>query len=179
MVKRDAGDRAGGAVSVERYRALLADRLRAEGVASAETAEHAELVFNLTRLYSRMTQDFEAMHRRRGWTWAGFRIMNVLWALDAVELRDVARLSGGSRAAISAALNALQRAGLVTRIRDDVDRRLVRLELTEPGRAALTDAIHAQAELERRWLDELDTVDQRRLTDLLARLADQKKPRSD
>jgi hypothetical protein len=39
-----------------------------------------------------MTQEFEAMHRRRGWTWAGLRIMSVLWPVDTVELRDIARL---------------------------------------------------------------------------------------
>lgn len=171
----DSGGR-GPAITVEQYRALLAERLRADGVASDDTAEHAELVFNLTRLHSRMTQDFEAMHRRRGWTWAGFRIMNVLWAVDTVELRDIARLSGASRAAISSALNTLQRAGLVDRVRDTVDRRLVRLQLTERGRDALVDAIGEQAERERRWLDELDLDDQRQLTRLLARVADRRRP---
>jgi hypothetical protein len=126
----------GPAIAVEQYRAVLAERLRAIGVTSDDTAEHAELVSNLTRLHSRMTQDLEAMHRGRGSTWAGFRIMNVLWAVDIVELRDIARLSGASRAAISSALNTRQRAGLVYRVRDTADRRLVlafALEHSEQG----------------------------------------------
>jgi len=166
----------GRTISVEEYRALLAERLRTGGVAGTDAANHAELVFNLTRLHSRMAKDFEVLHRRRGWTWAGFRIMNVLWAVGAVELRDVARLSGGSRAAVSSALNTLERDGLVARIRDTADRRLVRLDLTERGRSVLHDAMREQAELERQWLSVLDVADQRILTQLLGALADRGKP---
>src|ERR1700740_15596 len=139
-------------ISVEDYRELLARRLRADGVVDRDAAEHAELVFNLTRLHHRLSRDFEALHRRRGWTWAGFRIMNVLWAVGAAELRDVARLSGGSRAAVSRALNTLERDGLVSRIRDSADRRLVRLQLTEHGRSALREAMREQAGREREGL---------------------------
>ena len=99
--------------------------------------------------------------------------MNVLWALGAVELRDVARLSGGSRAAISSALNTLERDGLVTRRRDTADRRLVRLELTVRGGAELLDAIQEQARRESEWLSSLAESDQVLLTRLLSALADQ------
>src|ERR1700751_2110888 len=108
-------------ISVEEYRELLAQRLRVDGVVDRDAAEHAELVFNLTRLHHRLSRDFEALHRRRGGTWAGFRIMNVLWAVGAAELRDVARLSGGSRRAVSRPLNTLERDGLVSWIRDRAD----------------------------------------------------------
>lgn len=160
------------AIVVEEYRELLARRLREDGLVGADAADHAELVFNLHRLQHRLTQDFEQLHRRRGWTWAGFRIMNVLWALGAAELRDVARLSGTSRAAVSSALNPLERDGLVTRTKDPADRRLVRLELTDRGRAALQDAMREQADRERAWLSALDADDQRFLAHLLATIAD-------
>jgi DNA-binding MarR family transcriptional regulator len=103
--------------------------------------------------------------------------MNVLWAIGPVELRDVARLSGASRAAISSALNTLERDGLVTRVRDTGDRRLVRLELTDQGRKALLDAMREQADRERRLFAALDPADRRQLIDLLATLADQDMPR--
>ena len=163
-------------ITVEEYRSLLARRLQADGIVDRDAAEHAELVFNLTRLQHRLSRDFEAMHRRRGWTWAGFRIMNVLWAVGAAELRDVARLSGASRAAISSALNTLERDGLVSRIRDSADRRLVRLQLTEHGRSALHEAMREQAGREREWLVALAPADQQQLSMLLAALADQKVP---
>ncbi|TAM67454.1 MarR family transcriptional regulator [Mycobacterium sp.] len=163
-------------ITVEEYRELLAGRLRADGVVGAGAAERAELVFNLTRLQHRLSRDFEGMHRRRGWTWAGFRIMNVLWAVGAAELRDIARLSGASRAAISSALNTLERDGLVLRTRDSADRRLVRIQLTQHGRDALREAMREQGEREREWFAELEPSEQRRLSALLAALADRKAP---
>ncbi len=163
-------------ITVEEYRDLLAQRLRAESVVGLDAADHAELVFNLTRLQHRLSRDFDGLHRRRGWTWAGFRIMNVLWAFGAAELRDVARLSGASRAAVSSALNPLERDGFVCRMRDDADRRLVRLQLTEHGRTALRAAMREQADRERDWLSPLDVSDQHRLSVLLAALADSEPP---
>lgn len=162
--------------SVKAYRGLLTKRLRVEGGLGADAPDHAELIFNLTRLHARISQDFEVLHRRRGWSWSGFRIMNVLWVFGSVEQRDVARLSGGSRSAISSALNTLQRDGLVERIKDRADRRQVRLELTERGQLALRDAIRDQADLERRWLSVLDASDRRSLSEVLGRLADQPRP---
>jgi DNA-binding MarR family transcriptional regulator len=163
-------------ITVEEYRDLLARRLCEDDVGGPDAAEHAELVFNLTRLHHRLSRDFEGVHRRRGWTWAGFRIMNVLWAVGAAEPRDVARLSGASRAAVSSALNTLERDGLVSRTRDSADRRLVRLQLTPHGRVALREAMREQGDRERAWFSELPAADQRRLSGLLAALADRMAP---
>lgn len=158
---------------VEEFRAALVRRHLADGVVDAASSARAELVFNLTRLHVRLSADFETLHRRRGWTWAGFRIMNVLWAVGPAELRDLARLSGASRASISSALNTLERDGLVTRSRVDGDRRLVRIELTERGQGELREGMRAQAEREALWFDALDPHERGHLTALLARLADQ------
>ena len=174
----DADASLGRTTGVEAYRALLGERHRCEGVVDADAAKRAELVFNLVRLQHRLSRDFEALHRRRGWTWAGFRIMNVLWAVGAVELRDLARLSGASRAALSSALNTLQRDGLVERTRDADDRRLVRLALTDKGRAELRGGIREQAQREARWFAALGAADRDRLTALLAVLADQETPQN-
>lgn len=163
-------------ITVEEYRQLLAERLSADDVVGRDAAEHAELVFNLSRLHYRLSRDFEGLHRRRGWTWAGFRIMNVLWAIGATELRDVARLSGASRAAVSSALNTLERDGLVHRVRDGTDRRLVRIQLTAEGSSALREAMREQGDRERAWLSELVPSDQQRLSRLLGALADRQAP---
>ncbi|HXB85477.1 MarR family winged helix-turn-helix transcriptional regulator, partial [Mycobacterium sp.] len=96
--------------------------------------------------------------------------------VGAAEGRDVARLSGASRAAVSSALNTLERDGLVSRIRDSADRRLVRLQLTEHGRSALHEAMREQAGREREWLVALAPAEQQQLSMLLAVLADQKVP---
>ena len=165
-------------ITVEEYRELLARQLGADDVVGPDAAGHAELMFNLSRLHYRLSRDFEGLHRRRGWTWAGFRIMNVLWAIGAAELRDVARLSGASRAAVSSALNTLERDGLVRRVRDSADRRLVRIELTQQGSVALREAMREQGDRERAWLSELAPSDQQHLCRLLGALADRKAPPS-
>jgi DNA-binding MarR family transcriptional regulator len=104
---------------------------------------------------------------------------HVLWAVGPAELRDVARLSGASRAAVSSALNTLERDGLVRRIRDSADRRLVRIQLTRHGRLALREAMREQGDREREWFSALAVADQQRLTGLLAVVADRKAPSSE
>jgi DNA-binding MarR family transcriptional regulator len=151
-------------------------RHQADGVVDADASARAELVFHLTRLHVRLSGDFDALHRRRGWTWAGFRIMNVLWAVGPAELRDLARLSGTSRAAISSALNTLERDGLVVRSPVDGDKRLVQVELTARGNTELLDGIRAQAERERDWFAALEPDERSQLTALLARLSSQSAP---
>jgi DNA-binding MarR family transcriptional regulator len=164
------------AAGVEDFRAALVERHRTEGVADADASARAELVFQLTRLHVRLSGDFDALHRRRGWTWAGFRIMNVLWTVGPAELRDLARLSGTSRAAISSALNPLERSGLVARSPVDGDKRLVRVELTPRGHEELLEGIRDQVERERQWFGELDPAERAQLTGLLARLGGRPTP---
>lgn len=154
-------------ISAEQFRALLAERHAHDGVIEPDAVANADLVFNLMRLHARLVGDFEALHRRHGWTWAGWRIMNVLWAVGPAGLRDVARLSGASRAAVSSALNTLQRDGLVERCRATADRRLVRLVLTALGEGRLQAAMRDQAGRERAWFSALAPGDRRRLAGLL------------
>lgn len=165
-----------GRLPVRAYRQLIRDRLVREDILDESDSARMELVFNLSRLLNRLGQDFETVHRRHGWTWAGFRIMNVLWVAGPVELREVARLSGSSRASISSALNTLERDGLVTRRRNGTDRRQVLLELTERGRSELRGGMRDQADLEREWFGPLSAQDQEVLTRLLGALADQVRP---
>lgn len=162
--------------SVREFRRRLEARLADEHGFSQQQLRSTDLVFNLSRLLSRLSQDFESAHRRYGWTWAGFRIMNVLWALGAVELRDVARLTGSSKASISSALNTMERDGLVRRTRDPADKRQVRVSLTEQGNTELHRGIPLQSRQERRWFEVLSVAEQQQLTTLLARLADQPTP---
>jgi DNA-binding MarR family transcriptional regulator len=164
------------ALSVEGFRDALAARHAAERTVAEEAVANALLTFSLMRLQTRLSQDFESVHRRRGWSWPGFRIMNVLWAIGTVELRDVARLSGDSRAAISSAVKTLERDGLVRRISGTGDRRLVRIALTEHGSAQLKDGMHDQAQREKAWFGSLSAQARDELTAALTELADQARP---
>ena len=158
-------------------RALIRQRHLEEGIVqSRDVLERMEIMFNLMRLTTRLVRDFESVHRPLGGTWAGFRILNLLWAAGDLEPRDLARLTGASRASISSALNTLETLGQVTRHTRPTNRRSVRVALTDKGREALSLAMVEQASRERAWLDVLTPAERATLRHLIARLHDQEPP---
>lgn len=160
---------------VSEYRRRLHARLLAEGAAPDE-ADRAQLVFSLVRLFTRLGQDYEAAHRRLGWSWSGFRLMNILWAAGPMESRELVRASGSSRANVASLLNTLERDGLIERARSSEDRRQVLVRLTIHGEMRLHDGIVVQAECDRRWLSMLTPQQQSVAEGLLTALADQPRP---
>lgn len=101
--------------------------------------------FNLFRLSSRLLQDLEAtVHRPRGLSLAGFRVLFTTWIHDQLEPRELAQLSGVSRAAVSGVLKTLERDGLVERNREQADRRLVTVRVTQDGESLLRETYAAQ-----------------------------------
>jgi DNA-binding MarR family transcriptional regulator len=129
--------------------------------------------FDLIRASTRLVQRLESeAHRPAGWSMAGFRVMFCVWVAGELEPRDIARLSGLSRAAVSSVLNTIERDGLVERTRESSDRRLVTVRLTEDGRRRLVAAYAAQNAAERDFLDPLSESEQQRLASDLARLLD-------
>lgn len=111
--------------------------------------------FNLFRASSRLLHDLEVeVHRPLGLSLAGFRVLFTVWVFGELEPRQIASLSGVTRAAVSGVLNTLERDGFAERSRDQADRRLVTVRLTEDGatkvEAAYTsqnlrEAVHFQA----------------------------------
>jgi DNA-binding MarR family transcriptional regulator len=129
------------------------------------------LVLTLNRVASALIYDIEAsVHRPRGWTWPGFRLLFVLWLAGPAEAKRVAELSGTSRAAVSALVNTLERDGLVERRQADHDRRAVRLSLTPAGHDAITSAFRAHNERERAWSGVLTEPERATLVTLLEKL---------
>ena len=109
--------------------------------------------FNLIRAANLLVQRLEAeVHRPAGWTMAGFRVMFCVWVGDNLEPRDIARLSGLSRAAVSSVLNTLERDGLIARTRESTDRRLVTVRLSADGETRLIAAYEKQNLLEQEFL---------------------------
>jgi DNA-binding MarR family transcriptional regulator len=144
----------------------------------AELAPETDLdamvvVFNLIRLANRIVFDLESsVHRRRGWSWAGFRILFTLWIAGPLEPRTLARLSAVTRASISSVLNTLERDGLVRRRRASMDRRIVTVDLTPTGRAEVAAAFRDHNARERDWTSALTGAERRELAGLLHRLLD-------
>lgn len=113
--------------------------------------------FDLIRLSTRLVQHLEStVHRPAGWSMAGFRVMFCVWVADGLEPRDIARLSGLSRAAVSSVLNTLERDGLVARLHESDDRRLVTVRLTDDGRSRIEAAYRRQHVEEQRFFAQLD-----------------------
>ncbi len=129
-----------GRLAAERVHELVED-LDAEAFAAS---------FNLFRLSSKFLHDLETtVHRPRGLSLAGFRVLFTVWIHDQLEPRDLARLSGVSRAAVSGVLKTLERDGLIERSREQADRRLVTVRVTEQGEQLLRETYSEQNRRER------------------------------
>ncbi|HET6500408.1 MAG TPA: MarR family transcriptional regulator [Amycolatopsis sp.] len=130
------------------------------------------LCLTLHRLTSTLVYDWEStVHRPRGWSWGGFRVLYVLWIAGPMEAKRVAQLSGMSRAAVSALVNTLERDGLVSRTQAEHDRRAVLLDLTEAGREATSSTFSEHNEREQAWATVLTKNEQATLIGLLEKLA--------
>jgi len=130
------------------------------------------LVLSLHRAANMLVYDLEStVHRPRGLSWPGFRVMFVIWLAGPLEAKKVAELSGMSRAAVSALVGTLEKDGFVVKDRDPDDGRALRLGLTPAGLDAIADDFRAHNEREREWADALTEDEQRTLVDLLEKVA--------
>jgi DNA-binding MarR family transcriptional regulator len=160
-----------------RFPELLRERHRDLGTTAGRDLDAIEMVTHLTRLVARLVQDFEqSVHRPLGSTWAGFRILNVLWIFDGVDQQEIERLSGSSKASVSSALQTLENRGLIERRRDPRDRRRLLVQLTPTGREELEKAISSQTERERAWTQVLSDEEIQQLITLLSKVVNQPRP---
>nr|WSY48931.1 MarR family transcriptional regulator [Streptomyces sp. NBC_00886] len=129
------------------------------------------LVLTLHRAANMVVYDLEStVHRPRGWSWPGFRVLFAIWLSGPVEAKKIAELSGMSRAAVSALVATLEKDGLVSKKRAEYDGRAVQVNLTDAGLEAITSAFRAHNEREREWASPLSEEEQHTLIDLLGKL---------
>ncbi|MDY7103337.1 MAG: MarR family transcriptional regulator [Actinomycetota bacterium] len=127
-------------------------RTRAREVGAEVDPAVVITVFDLLHLANRLETDFENnVHRPRGFSWAGFRIMFCLWVEGVLEPSRLAHLSGVSRATVSSVCNTLERDGLIVRMPGNGDRRTVEIRLSEAGVESVSAAFVAQERRERAW----------------------------
>lgn len=145
---------------------------RAGAAGAAIDPEAMRLVIGLHRVSSMIVYDLEStVHRPSGWSWAGFRLLFVLWVTGRQDASTAAHLCGMSRPAVSALVKTLARAGLLTRTTAEHDRRVALLELSPAGREKLAGAFHRHHERERLWASALEPAEQAELSRLLAKLS--------
>lgn len=129
--------------------------------------------FNLFRASTRIIQDLEStVHRPLGLSTAGFRILFTIWTLGEMEPRELARLAGVSRAAISGSVNTLVTAGLVEKSREQQDRRLITVRLTSDGAALVATSYRQQNEREQELFASLSRQDLEHLRRILGALVE-------
>jgi DNA-binding MarR family transcriptional regulator len=133
------------------------------------------LVLSLHRTVGMLVYDLEAtVHRPRGLSWPGFRLLFALWIAGPLEVRRVAELAGMSRAAVSALVKTLERDGFLRRRPIEHDRRLVELDLTEQGRTEIAKTFGVHNERERLWAEALSPEEQQTMIRLLRKLMERR-----
>lgn len=133
--------------------------------------EAVRLILTLYRVTNMIVYDMESVvHRPRGWSYPGFRLLFTLWIAGPMEAKKAAELSGMSRQAVSALVGTLVRDGLVSKTPHESDRRAVRLSLTAAGTNAITSAFAAHNDRERLWAETLSPDERETLVRLLGKL---------
>jgi DNA-binding MarR family transcriptional regulator len=151
---------------------LLTKKHLQAGLVSEEGYVRMLIVANLLRTSMQLATRSDAYQRQYGWSWAGFRLLAILWSEGDLEIRQLAELSMSTRAAVSSAVNKLEAAGMVRRKPVPDDRRLVVVQLTDAGRCQMEPAMKGQLALEEELLSSLGPEQQRQLMELLRTVAD-------
>ncbi len=137
--------------------------------------EAFSLAYNLLHVAYLLINDLEAtVHRPRGLTLPGFRLLFKLWLLGPAMPARLAELSLTSRSAITNAVHTLERAGLVERRPSETDGRVVMVALTGKGEATVREVFDLQAAREAAWFAALEPAERERLTALLRRLVERR-----
>ncbi|MGC5014891.1 MarR family winged helix-turn-helix transcriptional regulator [Streptosporangium sp. DT93] len=153
----------------QRYAAYARERLAA--MPPPADAEAFALAYNLLQLAYLLVTDLETrIHRPRGWTLPGFRLMFKLWLLGPTRPVRLAEISSMSRSAVTNAVNTLERDGLVERRPDPDDGRAVTVALTPAGESAVREVFAEQTRREQEWFSPLAPGERGELTDLLDRV---------
>lgn len=131
----------------------------------------ARLSFVLKRAFL----ELDALHQERLAPYGiEARDMAVLLLLDSREpesQQQAARRLAVDRTTMVSLIDGLEAKGLVTRRPDTADRRRNVVELTDAGRATLTDALRASDEAEAELLAALDETEAAQFREMLRRIA--------
>ena len=97
-------------------------------------------------------------------------VLEVLWDSDGLTPGELADLLHVSTPTVVKSATRMEATGLLARRRDETDRRLVRLFLTDRGRSVQSDIEAARDELERRATASLTDAERRHLVSALRKI---------
>lgn len=140
----------------------------------------SHLALSLNRASGILTDAAEAaVHRPNGLVWSSFRLLFTLWVLGEADQARLPELTSSNKAAVSSAVLALARKGLVERVDSPHDRRTKVVRLTASGDARVRDALVAQDPLFTDWAAVLTPEEQRQLAALLHKMLQGRVPMRD
>jgi DNA-binding MarR family transcriptional regulator len=91
---------------------------------------------------------------------SGLGVLRVLVAEDGLKATEAAERAWSNPGTLTAVVNTLVKDGFVERRADEADRRVVRLYITEPGRAVVTYYVSQAAPMWRKAFDFVDAGDE-------------------
>jgi DNA-binding MarR family transcriptional regulator len=102
-----------------------------------------------------------------------FLLLNSLLRMKKCKVNDLAQELNLSSGATTLALNRLEEEGLILRTRDEGDRRIVRVELTEEGRALILRLVGKRHQVWEKMLGALTPEEERELFRILEKMVNQ------
>jgi len=124
-------------------------------------ALHNSFTFWLARLASAMREALEKDLADWGINWSQWLILNSLHQGDVTTPAQVASYIAADRSAVTRLLDRLEQKDLVTREHDGLDRRSVKLHLTDPGRDIARALNRLAEEHQSRFLSQLHPTELR------------------
>jgi MarR family 2-MHQ and catechol resistance regulon transcriptional repressor len=107
-----------------------------------------------------------------------FRSLEVLASARPRKTKELAEYLGLAVNTVTDVVDALERRGLARRQRDDSDRRVVRVELTEAGRDAAATVAKGHLDIYRTYLSALTAEEQETLLALYRKIARVGRPKA-
>jgi DNA-binding MarR family transcriptional regulator len=159
------------AEAIQEYQRIASDLFKAHSPESDSTAPVA--VWRLVRAAGLAEKALDTeVHRPRNRSSSAYRVLWTLNLLGPIDPGTLARLMDVAPPSISSLLASLERANLVTREPDPLNRRRVIVKITESGSAAAKESLDSQVAAQQRFVECLTVEEQTSLGAILGKLLD-------
>jgi DNA-binding MarR family transcriptional regulator len=97
--------------------------------------------------------------------------LEIIGDLKDATMNQIARHAKVTQSTITTMIDKLVRKGVAERVREQGDRRVIRVKLTEEGRKAYNEHQNIHREVTRQWLSALDEGEQRVVLEVMGKIA--------
>jgi DNA-binding MarR family transcriptional regulator len=133
-------------------------------------SSHSSVGYLAKRAHSLLLDLVEPLLEQHGLTYAQYFVLVMLRDSAAVNPKDICLQFRHDSGALTRVIDQLAERGLVVRLRSDVDRRKVELQITTAGRKILDAMLPAVLELLNLAVEEFSVAELQELTRLLTKL---------